>query len=137
MFGQLNEEQTEQLLKQQYMGRIGCADGNTVYVVPIGYVYDGTNVYAHSTEDTKIDLMRKNPNVCFEVDDVSDISNWQSVIAWEIYEELAEGEERLDAIKKLADRNISIAASKTAKLLPEYPFYSNDLNEMEGYCLSH
>lgn len=132
MFGRLDNEQMEQLLQCQYVGRIGCSDGNTVYVVPIGYAYDGTNVYAHSAEGMKIDLMRANPNVCFEVDDVSDVSNWQSVIGWGVFEELSEGEARLHAIRKLAEKNIPVAASKTAKMLPEYPFYSDDLNEMEG-----
>lgn len=132
MSGQLNDEQIEQLLQRQYIGRIGCTDGNTVYVVPIGFVYDGANVYAHSTEGLKINLMRNNPNVCFEVDDMSDLANWQSVISWGTYEELTDGEERMKAIKKLAAKNLPIAASKTAKLLPGYPFYSDDLIEMEG-----
>ncbi len=131
MFGQLNEEQIEQLLQRQYVGRIGCTANHVVYVVPVGYAYDGTSVYAHSLEGMKITMMRENPEVCFEVDDTSDISNWQSVIGWGTFEELA-GEERVEAIKLLAFKNIPVVASKTAKLLPEYPFYPSDFNEMEG-----
>ncbi len=131
MFGQLNEEQVEQLLQRQYVGRIGCTANSIVYVVPVGYAYDGTSVYAHSLEGMKMAMMRENPEVCFEVDDTSDISNWQSVIGWGRFEEL-EGEERVEAIKLLAKRNIPVAASTTAKLVPEYPFYPGDFNEIEG-----
>lgn len=131
MFGELNDEQIDQLLQRQYVGRIGCTANNVVYVVPIGYAYDGTSVYAHSSEGMKINMMRENSEVCFEVDDTTDAANWQSVIGWGKFEEL-EGEGRVKAIQLLVQKNIPVAASKTAKLLPEYPFYADDKNEIEG-----
>ena len=33
--------------------------------------------------------MRANPFVCFEVEDIDDLANWHSVIAWGVFEELA------------------------------------------------
>jgi uncharacterized protein len=32
-------------------------------------------------------MMRRNPEVCFEVDRVEDLVNWDSVIGWGTYEE--------------------------------------------------
>jgi len=67
MLGALNEDQIETLLRELPVGRIGChADGIT-YIVPVNYVYDGINVYAHSANGMKIDMMRKNPEVCFRL----------------------------------------------------------------------
>jgi nitroimidazol reductase NimA-like FMN-containing flavoprotein (pyridoxamine 5'-phosphate oxidase superfamily) len=38
MFGKLNHDQIEEVLKNQFIGRIGChADGIT-YVIPVSYV---------------------------------------------------------------------------------------------------
>lgn len=68
MLGELNTEQIELLLKSEVIGRIGCCADNKVYVVPVTYAYDGTHVYAHSKEGMKIRMMRKSPEVCFEVD---------------------------------------------------------------------
>ena len=34
-------------------------------------------------------MMRANPFVCFEVEDIDDLANWHSVIAWGVFEELA------------------------------------------------
>ena len=82
MLRELNDTQIEALLEDQVIGRIGCHSAETMYVVPVNYVYDGTNIYCHSAQGMKIDMMRKNPQVCFEVDKIKDVTNWESVIAW-------------------------------------------------------
>jgi uncharacterized protein len=88
MLGELNDGQIEMVLHQGTIGRIGChADGRT-YVVPVTYAYDGEAVYAHSAEGVKLQIMRKNPQVCFEVEDVDDLASWRSVIAQGEFEEL-------------------------------------------------
>jgi nitroimidazol reductase NimA-like FMN-containing flavoprotein (pyridoxamine 5'-phosphate oxidase superfamily) len=51
----------------------------------------------------KIRMLRVNPEVCFEVDHVDSLSNWQSVIAWGRFEEL-EGEEANLAEQQLIER---------------------------------
>ena len=57
-------------------------------MVPITYVYDGQFLYGHSREGLKIDMMRKNTQICFEVDEVASITNWKSVILQGQFEEL-------------------------------------------------
>ena len=103
MLGRLSPEEIEHLLVSEITGRIGChADGRT-YVVPITYVYESGHVYCHSAEGQKIRMMRKNPEVCFEVDRVEDIGNWKSVIATGQFQELG-GREALDAMDVLIAR---------------------------------
>ncbi len=46
-------------------------------------------VYGHTMEGMKINMMRKNPRVCFEVDVMQNMANWKSVIAWGEFEELS------------------------------------------------
>jgi nitroimidazol reductase NimA-like FMN-containing flavoprotein (pyridoxamine 5'-phosphate oxidase superfamily) len=60
-----------------------------VYVVPTAYAYAGGYAYGHSADGLKIRTMRANPNVCFQVDDVVDLTRWSSVVAWGAYEELS------------------------------------------------
>jgi uncharacterized protein len=52
----------------------------------------------------KIDMMRENPEVCFEVDNIKDITNWQSVIAWGKFEEITGLDEKQQVLQKLTDR---------------------------------
>src|SRR5476649_2864917 len=82
MLGKLNDEQVEELLKTNLLGRIGCHADDITYIVPVHYVYEDPYIYVHSADGLKISLMRKNPSVCFEIDEIRDFFNWQSVICW-------------------------------------------------------
>ncbi|WP_196777401.1 pyridoxamine 5'-phosphate oxidase family protein [Candidatus Nitrosocosmicus hydrocola] len=84
----MDKGQIDDLLKSELIGRIGCFDGNKVYVVPVTYAYDNGYIYGHTKDGLKIRIMRKNPNVCFEVDWMKDMSNWKSVIVYGTFEEL-------------------------------------------------
>src|ERR1700688_573053 len=108
MLGTLKMPEIEQLLSKQVVGRIGCRYGESVYIVPISYAYDGKYVYCHTHEGRKVDLMRLNPKVCFEVDNMPNMANWQSVIAWGEFEELKDPSERGKALNKLHARILPI-----------------------------
>ena len=113
MLGTLTRAQIDAVLQQCTVGRIGVhADGKT-YVVPVTYVYDGDSVYGHSVLGQKIRMMRKAPDVCFEVDDIDDMANWKSVIAAGRFEELT-GDLAVAAAKLIAARLGPLTTSETA-----------------------
>ncbi|MFY7880631.1 MAG: pyridoxamine 5'-phosphate oxidase family protein, partial [Lacibacter sp.] len=86
MLGELNESQMNNLLSSQVVGRIACADDAQPYIVPVTYTFDGTYIYGQTNEGLKLDILRKNPNVCFEVDQMNDMANWQSVVVYGTFE---------------------------------------------------
>ncbi|MCS6917863.1 MAG: pyridoxamine 5'-phosphate oxidase family protein [Chitinophagales bacterium] len=88
MIGDLSQSEQDSLLRSQRVGRIGCHYNGITYVVPVSYVFQEGYVYSRSKEGMKIQMMRRNPLVCFEVDEVKDLHNWKSVIAWGNFEEL-------------------------------------------------
>ena len=133
MFGKLNTDEIDQLLSNQLVGRIGCHDDGITYVVPISYAYDGTNIYAHSFNGLKLNIMRKNPKVCFEVDDTQDLANWRSAICWGEFEELTEEVQKREALQKLNDRVFPILSSETMHITPEWPFPSGDNKSIKGF----
>lgn len=114
LLGKLNDQQIEELLYKQVWGRIGCHLDGITYVVPINYVYDGVNIYAHAGPGMKINMMRKNPQVCFEVDDIKSVVNWQSVIAWGRFEEIIDMYEKENVMQKLTDKIMPLTNSETA-----------------------
>ncbi len=113
MLGELNEAQVDQVLRSEVIGRLGCHAQGRTYIVPITYAYDGDCIYGHSAEGMKVRMMRANPNVCFEVDDMESMANWRSVIAWGVYEELS-GEEASQAMQLLIERLRPLIASETS-----------------------
>jgi uncharacterized protein len=116
MTGKLSNEQIDEVLKQNVLGRIGCHSSGKTYVVPINYVYDGKYIIGHSVEGLKIQMMRNNPQVCFEVDEMISFTNWKSVIAWGTYLEITGERERLQAMELFVDRMMHLKISETAHL---------------------
>ena len=104
MLGKLNETQIENLLKSQVIGRIACCIPGDIYIVPINYVYHDGYVYGHSAEGKEIRMMRENPEICFEADDIHSVFRWQSVIAKGTYEEITDIEEKQQAMQGIIHR---------------------------------
>lgn len=132
MTGSLSAPEIESLLQQQFIGRIGChADGKT-YVVPISYAYDGTSIYSLAGEGQKIEMMRKNPAVCFQVDNTNSLDNWQSVVAWGDFEELHDPLDRNAALQLLNNRKLPQVISERMHLTNQWPFIPDNFDTVGG-----
>lgn len=112
MLGQLNEQQINNLLASQVVGRLACTDSIQPYLVPVTYAFDGLYIYGQTNEGLKLNLLRENPNVCFEVDSMTNMANWQSVIVQGTFEEL-KGNEAEKARVILKNRVFPLMTSST------------------------
>ncbi len=115
MLGELSEKQIIDVLQSQFMGRIGCSAKGKPYIVPIGYTYQELYILARSKEGMKIEMMRENKDVCFQVDIVENMVNWRSVILWGTYEEITEEAEIQKATDIIMDKMAPIITSETLK----------------------
>ena len=112
MLGELNETQINNLLLSQVIGRIGCINGKQPYIVPVTYVYDGKYILGQTRKGMKLSILRKNPNVCFEVDSIINMANWQSILIFGIFEEL-KGKEAEKARDYLYNSVLPLMTSST------------------------
>jgi len=112
MLGKLDEMQIDHFLLSQAVGRIACTDGKRPYIVPVTYVYDGKDIIGQAREGLKVNIMRANPNVCFEVDLMANMANWQSVILFGTFHEL-KGKEAQKARDFLFNRVWPLLTSST------------------------
>lgn len=132
MIGTLTTEQVEEVLKQNVLGRIGCHNNGKTYVVPINYAYDGKCIIAHSMEGMKVSIMRKNPEVCFEVDEMISFTKWKSVIAWGHYQELTSERDRQYAMKLFVEKMMHIKISSTAMVAPLFHVQANQGSSLKA-----
>ena len=88
MLGELDENRMKGILASQSLGRLACCNAGKPYIIPVTYAFDGDYIYGQTNEGLKLDIMRKNPRVCFEVDQMLDMRNWQSVIVNGKFQEL-------------------------------------------------
>ena len=89
---ELSVAECESILARCDLGRLGCANDNQPYVVPIHYSFDAESrcLDAFSSIGQKIAWMRQNPKVCVEVEDVTDRNRWVTVVVFGRFEEMGE-----------------------------------------------
>lgn len=67
--GEAAREKIEEIVGLTDLGRLGLFDEKYPYVIPMNHSMVGNQLYLHGAfEGKKIDLMRRNPNVCYEID---------------------------------------------------------------------
>ncbi len=58
------------ILEEARVCRLAMLDGDQPYMVPLSFALDGDDLVLHSArEGRKIDILRRNPKVCFEVEE--------------------------------------------------------------------
>jgi uncharacterized protein len=56
------------IIRSDKLMRIALVDGEMPFLVPVFYAFDGTSLYFHSAQaGTKIEILKRNNNVCFEI----------------------------------------------------------------------
>lgn len=64
-----DKREIEQIFKDAQVCRLGLYDGNSPYIVPLNFGYKENTLFFHSAlAGRKIDILKKNPGVCFEID---------------------------------------------------------------------
>jgi uncharacterized protein len=73
----------EEILQRSQLCRIGLVDGDEAYIVPLNFGYSNSVLYFHSApQGRKMDLIRKNPNVTFEITMTSEILSGEKPCQW-------------------------------------------------------
>jgi len=102
----------EEILRKATVCRLAVCDGNVPYVVPLNFGYSDNRLYFHSaSEGRKMETIKANPLVCFEVDIDHEIvpgdipcagtARYRSVIGFgkaRLLEDLAQKKRALDII---------------------------------------
>ena len=78
-----DKETIESILKKAEICRIGLCENNQPYIVPMNFGYKAGSLYFHSAkEGRKLDIIKKNPLVCFEVEHNIEIQRAEKPCDW-------------------------------------------------------
>jgi nitroimidazol reductase NimA-like FMN-containing flavoprotein (pyridoxamine 5'-phosphate oxidase superfamily) len=104
---EMTTKEIDQFLSCARVGRIGISlkDG-TPYIVPVGYAYADGKIFFHTcNKGSKMTALKRNANVCFEVDEsLSDTSMFKSVIAFGTAEIISNKAKMIPYLQKLIDK---------------------------------
>ena len=105
------------LLQRESFGHLGCARDNRPYVVPMHYAYDGKELFFFTTQGMKTQYIDANPQVCLQVEEITDSMHWRSVMVIGRASELTNNLEMQRAMKFITERNPALAPAISATQL--------------------
>lgn len=63
-----DRKEIDEIISLGKVMHLALSDNNLPFLIPVFYAYDGTSLYFHSAKaGTKIDILKRNNNVCFEI----------------------------------------------------------------------
>ena len=78
-----DESSIKAIIEKANVCRLGMVNGNKPYIVPLCFGYHDNVLYFHSSlKGLKIDLIRKNPNVCVEFDLITETVESENACDW-------------------------------------------------------
>ncbi len=142
MLAELSPAEITETLAANDLGRIGCRQGDRIFIFPVNYIFRHDMAYCQSYEATKIAMMREQPDICFEVEDIRGFSHWKTVMGWGIFEELTDSADISDAQQQFSEVMLARKAALTS-LPPTEPhrvesgrpgiiYYRIRFNELSG-----
>jgi len=64
-----DREEIDRIVRGSQVCRLAMADGDSPYLVPLSFGYDGEAIYFHTAAaGMKIDYIERNNRVCFELE---------------------------------------------------------------------
>ena len=78
-----DRSELESIMETAAVCRIGLSENNIPYVVPVNYGYKENRLYFHAApQGKKIDIIRQNNHVCFEIDIDCEVVKSETPCAW-------------------------------------------------------
>ncbi|NOX33686.1 MAG: pyridoxamine 5'-phosphate oxidase family protein [Deltaproteobacteria bacterium] len=138
-----DRKDVEKILRESRVCRLAMVDGDKPYVVPLNFGYKDGFLFFHSAkEGRKIDLIKKNPNVCFEVDKLIRLKKakcacdfgieYKSVIGSGTAEFLDDLEEKIEGLNAIMSQYSGRQFEYTNKMLEKTIVIKVTIDTMTG-----
>ena len=78
-----DKSEIESIIRKSLVCRLGLADDGSPYIVPLCFGYKDNSMYFHSAkEGRKIEILKRNNDVCFEFDDNLEVQAGKAACDW-------------------------------------------------------
>ncbi|MCD4720247.1 MAG: pyridoxamine 5'-phosphate oxidase family protein [Desulfobacula sp.] len=117
-------KEIEKILQESNVCRLAMVDGDKPYMVPMNFGYQDGHLFFHSAKQgRKIDLIQKNPNVCFEVDQLIKFKKAKLACEWGVEYKSVIGSGRAQLLENLDEKiaALNIIMSQYSDRIFEYP----------------
>lgn len=80
-----DQQQIEEILSRAKFLRLALSDSDIPHIIPMAFGYKNNSIYLHSSQKgEKIDILKKNPRICFEADIDADIVTTDDICTYNV-----------------------------------------------------
>ena len=98
------------VIRQSRVCRLGMIDGPDPYIVPLCFGYDGQTLCFHcAREGRKLEILRRNPRVCFEFDILEKMIEAPAACDWGLRYRSVMGTGLATVVEELAEKRKALA----------------------------
>ena len=102
-------KEIEKILQESTVCRLAMVDEDKPYMVPLNFGYRDGYLFFHSAkEGQKIDVIQKNPNVCFEVDQLIKFKKAKTACDWGVEYNSVIGSGRAQLLDNLDEKIVAL-----------------------------
>lgn len=117
---EMSNGQVKEVLGRVGYGHLGMARGNHPYIVPIHYAYDDPHIYIYTTEGKKTEIIKANPEICLQVEEVISEKDWRSVIVTGEAVKLRNKDERERALRLILAANPTLTPALSVRWMDSW-----------------
>jgi nitroimidazol reductase NimA-like FMN-containing flavoprotein (pyridoxamine 5'-phosphate oxidase superfamily) len=117
---EMGNEEIIELMSHVDYGHIACSRENHPYVVPIHFSYNYPYIYVYTTEGKKAEIIRENPEVCLQMEEVASDQEWKSVIVVGDAEQISDQQEREKALALIVERNPTLTPAISVRWMDDW-----------------
>ena len=78
-----DKKSIEEIISRSKVCKLAMCDGNIPYIVPMSFGFIDNTLYFHSApKGKKIEILKKNPNVCFEFEILTQVIQSAKACKW-------------------------------------------------------
>ena len=96
---EMHDSEIGDLLKRVDYGHLACSRDDQPYVLPIYYAYDGNEIFMYTTAGMKSDVIKDNPKICLQVEEILENGAWRSVVVIGEAHQIVDRAEREKAVE--------------------------------------
>jgi nitroimidazol reductase NimA-like FMN-containing flavoprotein (pyridoxamine 5'-phosphate oxidase superfamily) len=122
----------EEILRGATICRMAMMDGDLPYIIPFNYGYRDGCLFIHSApEGKKIDLLMKKSQVCFEVEDISELIKGEKACDWTTRYRSVVGYGNVEILSDAASKQLGLEVIMAQHRAPELvEFNQKNLDRM-------
>ncbi len=117
---EMSNGQIKEVLARVGYGHLGMTRGNHPYVVPIHFAFDDPHIYLYTTEGKKTEILKANPEICLQVEEVKSDTEWSSVIVTGEAVKLKNKTERENALKFILASNPTLTPALSIRWMDSW-----------------